>query len=296
MAFLLACALSVGGVWAGMAGCGSGGTAVSATAEISAITVKTPTIVSLNPCTDAILAEVADPRQLLAISSYSHDPVASSMDQAVARRFHAVSGSVEEVAAIHPQVVVASTFLDPASLGAMERLGFHVVRMPIASDLDANRAQVRELAQLAGHPERGEALIARIDAALARAAPPPGWKPVPSLVWQSGGLVAGDATLIADMMRHAGFQNAVAARGLGQADYLPLEDVLANPPRVIFSIGDPKQHGQDDEYRMLRHPSLRKLAHTTYFKLDHAALWCGGPTVPRVLGELAAARHDLRQP
>ena len=38
-----------------------------------------PTIVSLNPCTDAILAEVADPAQLLAISHYSHDPRATSM-------------------------------------------------------------------------------------------------------------------------------------------------------------------------------------------------------------------------
>ena len=37
-----------------------------------------PTIVSLNPCTDAILAEVADPAQLLAISHYSHDPRATS--------------------------------------------------------------------------------------------------------------------------------------------------------------------------------------------------------------------------
>ncbi|HCH95383.1 MAG TPA: iron ABC transporter substrate-binding protein, partial [Erythrobacter sp.] len=42
-----------------------------------------PTIVSLNPCTDAILAEVAAPGQLLAISHYSKDPRASSMEAAV---------------------------------------------------------------------------------------------------------------------------------------------------------------------------------------------------------------------
>ena len=48
-----------------------------------------PTIVSLNPCADAILAEVADPAQLLAISHYSHDPRATSMPLAQARRFRA---------------------------------------------------------------------------------------------------------------------------------------------------------------------------------------------------------------
>ncbi|MFC0687716.1 ABC transporter substrate-binding protein [Novosphingobium clariflavum] len=296
MVFLLACALAVSGAWVVMAGLDDTDIASSTPPSNPATMPKTPTIVSLNPCTDAILAQVADPGQLLAISSYSHDPVASSMDIAVARRFRAVSGSVEEVAAIGPQVVVASTFLDPASFGALNGLGFRVVRVPIASDIASTRKQVRELASLAGHPERGEALVAQIDEALARAAPPSGWKPVPALVWQSGGLVAGNATLIADMMRRAGFENAVSARGLGQADYLPLESVLADPPRIIFSIGNPKPHGQDDEYRMLRHPSLKKLVRTTYFKLDHAALWCGGPTVPRVLGELAAARHELRQP
>ena len=54
----------------------------------------------LNPCTDAILAEVAAPGQLLAISHYSKDPRASSMEAAVAARFAATGGTVEEVLAL----------------------------------------------------------------------------------------------------------------------------------------------------------------------------------------------------
>jgi hypothetical protein len=46
-----------------------------------------PAIVSLNPCSDAILAEVADPGQVLALSHYSRDPRSSSMDVGLARRF-----------------------------------------------------------------------------------------------------------------------------------------------------------------------------------------------------------------
>ena len=36
-----------------------------------------PSVVSLNPCTDAILAEVADPTQIAGLSSYSSDPASS---------------------------------------------------------------------------------------------------------------------------------------------------------------------------------------------------------------------------
>ena len=61
-----------------------------------------PTIVSLNPCSDAILAEVADREQILAISHFSQDPSSSSMELDDARSYPAVSGSAEEVlAALH---------------------------------------------------------------------------------------------------------------------------------------------------------------------------------------------------
>jgi len=272
-----------------LAGCGGGGTTEAAPAEPAREGVPTgaPTIVSLNPCTDAILAEVTGPGQLLAISSYSHDPESSSMPMAEARRFRAIAGTVEEVATIHPRVVVASAFLDPASEAAFRRLGYRLIKMPIAPDLASAREQVRELARLTGHPEKGEKLVARIDAAVARNAPPSAWRQVPALVWESGGLVAGDRTLIVDMMRHTGFTNVAGARGLSQADYLPLENVLADPPRVVFAVGDPLA----EEDRMLHHPALSALKSTRRFQLSRSILWCGGPTIPRALDELAAAHR-----
>lgn len=286
---LLAAALALAGPVAVLAGCGGGD---AADAPGSAKAGGHPTIVSLNPCTDAILAEVTGPGQLLAISNYSHDPESSSMPMEAARRFRAVSGSVEEVARIGPRVVVASAFLDPASEAAFRRLGFELVKVPIASDLLAAREQVRQLARLAGHPERGERLVQRIDAAVARNAPPAGMRQIPALVWESGGLVAGDRTLIVDMMEHTGFTNIAGARGLSQADYLPLEHVLADPPRVVFAVGDPLA----EEDRMLHHPALSALTSTRRFLLSRSILWCGGPTIPRALDELAAARRALASP
>jgi len=240
-----------------------------------------PTIVSLNPCTDAILAEVADPAQLLAISHYSHDPRASSMPLAEARRFRATGGTVEEVLALDPDIVVASAFLPPATAQAFDRLGIRVETFGIVPDLDENAAQVRRLAALAGHPERGEALLGRIDAAL-RSTRRDG--AVDALLWQTGGIVPGEQTLIARLLAHTGFASHSAARGLGQASYVPLEQVLADPPQVVLAAGSE---------RMLTHPVLRRLADVRYERLDPALLYCGGPTVIRAVERLAEIRAKV---
>jgi iron complex transport system substrate-binding protein len=241
-----------------------------------------PTIVSLNPCTDAILAEVADPEQLLALSHYSHDPRATSMPLAEARRFRATGGTVEEVLALAPDVVVASSFLPPATAQALARLNVRVETFGTAATVAESEAQVRRLAALAGHRDRGEALVARIETALAQTRSTAA--PVPALLWQQGGIVPGPETLIAKLMAHAGFASHSAARGLGQGAYLPLERVLADPPQVVLAAGSE---------RMLTHPALRQLPGVHYARLDPSLLYCGGPTIPRALDRLAHVRRTV---
>ncbi|MET0179587.1 MAG: ABC transporter substrate-binding protein [Novosphingobium sp.] len=249
-----------------------------------------PTIVSLNPCSDAVLAEVADRRQILAISRYSHDPRATSMDLAVARRFPATAGTVEEIVALRPDVVIGDSFVQPATADALARLGIPLVRMPISDSLATSAAQVRTLARLAGHPERSAALLARIERALAAAAPPPGAVPIPAIVWQGGGLVPGERTLIAELLGPTGFANAVAARGLGQGAVLGLEAMIARPPRVILAAGDPRA----DEDRLLAHPALAALAPGTLrARFDPRLLYCGGPSVMPAAARLASVRREV---
>lgn len=248
-----------------------------------------PTIVSLNSCSDAILAEVTAPGQLLAISHFSHDPASSSMGVAAAKRFRSVSGSVEEIAKLAPDVVVADVFLPVTTVQALRDLGIRVALVDMANTVTASTAQVRELAGVAQRRHAGERLVGRIEQALARATPQDRAEPVPAIVWQSGGIVAGDRTLIADLLRRTGFVNAAAARGLGQADYLPLEAMIAAPPAVILATGD--DASQED--RLLAHPALAGLKGTRRFAFDTALLWCGGPTIVRAAERLAAIRTSL---
>lgn len=261
----------------------------TAAAEPQAVVPDRPTIVSLNPCTDAVLAEVADPAQVLAISHYSKNPRSSSMGLAVAARFPATGGTAEEVAALKPDLVIAGTFLAPATRAALARMGIRVATVGIASSVEESLTQVREVAALAGHPERGELVARRIERALAAAAPPAGAAPIPAVMWQSGGIVPGENSLVGDMMRRTGFSSHSAARGLKQADYLPLERMLADPPAVIFAAG----FADSAEDRMLSHPALGALSGTRYARFDPALLYCGGPTLAHAAARLAQVRAEV---
>lgn len=239
-----------------------------------------PTIVSLNPCTDAILAEVADPAQILAISHYSHDPRASSLAPAKARGFPATGGTAEEVAALAPDIVVGSSFMAPATRAALGRLGMRVETFGIAATVAQSVAQVRALAALAGHPARGEALAARIAAAALPVREPP----FEAALWQAGGIVPGKGTLAGELLSRAGFASYTARRGMAQGDYLPLEIIAADPPRVLLVAGS--EAGQ-------RHPLLARLAGTTVARFDPALTYCGGPSIVAAMArlrEIAPAR------
>ena len=128
-----------------------------------------PRIVSLNPCSDAILVEVADPAQIVALSAYSRDPASSSLPPGVAARYATTHGTLEEVLVLHPDVVVDGAFAAPAMVGAYHRLGLRLELLGTQRNVADALADVRHLAAIAGHPDRGEALVRRIDAALTAA-------------------------------------------------------------------------------------------------------------------------------
>jgi iron complex transport system substrate-binding protein len=245
--------------------------------------------VSLNPCSDAILAQVARPGQLLAVSNFSHRAASSSMGVAEASRFPQVGASVEEIAALAPDVVVSDVFLPPATQQALLDLGIAVVTIGNIDSVTASEAQVRQLAQVAKNPAAGEQLVSRIEAALAAAQPAAGSKTISTIVWEAGGIVAGDKTLIADLLSRTGFANAAAARGLRQADYMPLEAMVVAPPQLILAAGS----GQSSEDRLLSHPALAALKDTRRVSLDSNLLWCGGPTIIRAAQRLQEIRRGL---
>lgn len=199
------------------------------------------------------------------------------MGLAAARSFRATGGTAEEVAALAPQIVVGSSFMDPATRGALGRLGMRVETFGIAPTVAGSVAQVRALALIAGHPERGEALVWRIEAALAAPAGPP----LEAALWQGGGIVPGRDTLIAELMSRAGLVSYSARRGMAQGDYLPLERLAADPPALLLVAG---------RERAQRHPALARIEGMRVAEFDPALTYCGGPSIIRAMARLRAVR------
>jgi iron complex transport system substrate-binding protein len=247
-----------------------------------------PRLVSINPCVDAVLMQVADPDQIAGISHYSQDPQATSIPVAQARRFHATSGTAEEVVALAPDMVLTGPHVAPSTIAALQRMRIRLTQYSVPETVAESEAQVRDIARIAGHPERGEALARRIEAAVL-AAQGPGGAPVPALIWEGEGLVPGRGTLADDLLARTGFVNQSAAYGLKKWDVLPLEYLIARPPRVIFSVA---AAGRGD--RMTTHPALARLRRfTTIAPYPERLLHCAGPTLIDAADRLSAVRRAV---
>lgn len=264
-----------------LAACGGAGAESPAPARPPARPAR---IVSLNPCVDLVLAHVADPGQILAISHWSHDPRSGSAPLAWARRFPATGGSAEEVVALRPDLVIAGPHAGLPTIAALERLGIPLVRVPVPETIAESLAQVETIARVVGHPERGQALAARLRAALAahsRAGPPVG-----ALVWQGGGLVPGEATLADALLRKTGHANRAAAHGIAAWGVIGLERLVADPPEAIYA-GEAAPRD-----RVLGHPVMARLG--TRVVLEHfpgRLLSCAGPNKAEAARRMAAG-HD----
>ncbi|MGA0602744.1 ABC transporter substrate-binding protein [Caulobacter sp. KR2-114] len=249
-----------------------------------------PRVVSLNPCLDAILVRVADRAQIAALSHYSRDPDGSSI-LAIARTLPSTWGTAEEVAVLRPDVVLGSVHADRQVQAALERMGVRSQRFDVPDTLAGSLEQVRQVAAAAGHPDRGEALVRQIDAAIAAAAPRPGERPVSALLFQPNGLAAGKGTLMDEVMGRAGLVNAAARYGVSRWGNVSLERLLADPPQLLLA-GQPAPNAPTWADRVSSHPALRSLAgRMTRVTFPERLAYCGGPVLIETVAALAAARR-----
>lgn len=270
-----------------LAGCGTSG------GPAAPVTHGPPRrIVSMNPCVDAVLKEVAAPWQIAAISAYSHDPRATSVPLDWARRYPAVSGSAEDAIAARPDLVLAGPHVAVQTIAALNRLGIPLLQVAVPETVAQNKAQIAEIAARIGQPAAGLALNRRIDAALAQSR----WRgpAATALIWQGSGLVPGKGTLADELLTRTGFRNLSPQAGLRQWDVLPLEGMFLNPPRVLLAGRAGMGAGEGDANRMLSHPALRKASrHFRIADYPSNLLHCGGPIILRAAARLAAVRREL---
>ncbi len=249
-------------------------------------------IVSMNPCVDAVLMEVADPEQIAAISHYSHDPRATSVPLKWSMRYPAVSGAAEDVIAAQPDLVIAGPHVALQTLAALERLGIPVLKIAVPETIEQSKAQITQIAVRIRQQDAGQRLNKSIEDALANARSHK--PPVPALIWQGSGLVPGKGTLADEILTRTGFRNISSDLGLKQWDILPIEHMIFSPPKVLLSGAANMGESEGDANRMLSHPVLRKAkSQITVAHYPSRLLNCGGPTIIASAQRLADIRKSL---
>lgn len=247
-------------------------------------------IVSLNMCVDSILVELVPHDRIAALSHYARDPLRSTIAD-VARNLPITYETAEEVVALRPDLVLTSRHSAIATRNALRRVGIRFELFDVPDTIQDSLAQVRQVAHMVGAEQAGEAMVARIQAALDAARLPAGQEPLSAAIYQPGGLSAGANTVVGELMELTGLQNIAARYGVTQYRPLPLEVLVSDPPDVLL-VGETSPGAPLQSEKIVRHRALRALgSQMTQAVFPARLLYCAGPTMIEATAALVHARE-----
>ena len=269
----------------------AGVVAIAASAAVSAHAETPRRIASFNLCADQLVAVLADPEQVVGLSPYASDPNNSTVAEQ-ARKFPKLRLQAEALVPYQPDLVLVGTWDRPLTQRLLRSLGFRVVRMDVAPNLDGARAQIREVAALIGQSARGAALIAGIDAAQQRLKAALRPASTSALLVGNNGYTVGPESLASALMAEAGLTPPPGApRGYG--GYVPLEKLIElRPDYLVLSSMIEQPAGQGAVY--VTHPALRAMyPPEKRIVLPSRFTLCAGPSLIPAFDYLAEVMAKL---
>ncbi|WP_395623913.1 hypothetical protein [Sphingomonas daechungensis] len=235
---------------------------MAASALLAAVSVA-----SLNLCTDEYLLLLAKPSEIASVSFLSQDPQESPLWK-LAQGHHANRGSLEDVLAKRPAVVLSMGGGGRASSLIASRLGIRAVDLRPVSKLEDVSWNLRAVADAIGDPGRARAWLKRLDYVRSTARS----RQVDAIWIGGGGQTIAIPSVGADWMRLAGLKQ----RPL-QGDRVSLETILVRPPAVL--VKSRYRSGQFSRgAAWLSHPIVRN-AKSRRVEVDGRAWTCMGPLV-----------------
>jgi iron complex transport system substrate-binding protein len=252
-----------------------------------ALAVDLPRIASMNVCTDQLLLTLADPGQILGLSRYARDGFQSwAADEA--RRYLILSGGAEDILLLKPDVVVASLFDKRARRELLRENGFQLAEFDVPRSLGDVKAQIRRMGEIVQHPERADAEIAKLDAAIARARQAVAKNHFRVLPLSRRGWVSGSESLLSSLLAETGLFNAANELGVAYGGFASLEQIIKLKPDVIV-VSDASERAEDDGSAFLLHPALQRFYPTSKrIVIPDRLTVCGGVMLADALDVLIA--------
>jgi iron complex transport system substrate-binding protein len=230
-------------------------------------------VMSLSMCTDDLLLELLPPERIASVTYYSRDP-SNSYQWPQAQKVRVNFGTVEEVLAEKPDLVLAGTYTTPAARSLLKRLHWPLLEVPPAAEFDEIRTVTRQVAHALQRDEVGEALIAKMDStlrALAATQPP---RKIRVAAWGEGGSIPGKGTMFDSILRAAGGVNIAASLDSGAYTSFDVEQLLlAHPDILAYASNIADTPGLNTD--LARHPLILKLYSGRQVTYPAALYSCG---------------------
>ncbi|MCI6085734.1 ABC transporter substrate-binding protein [Selenomonas sp.] len=248
----------------------SGDTAYEVT-DVQGTIVRMPQkptrILTLSMSTDEVVLGLVPPDHMAAVNSLLDDPVSSNVVELAQQvKGRVKDPTVEEIAAMQPDLVIVPDWGDITRVASLRDLGLPVVVCKGARNLAEIQETVRLIAQAVGEPERGERLVEKMDAKLAaiteqtKAIPESERKTVVLISLMS--TYGGSGSSFDDACTYAGVTNGRAAAGIRDGQTMSKEQLVAINPDVLF-LPTYNDHGAYDvasfRARYLSDPSLQTI-------------------------------------
>jgi iron complex transport system substrate-binding protein len=246
-----------------------------------------PRVASMNLCTDQLLISLADPGQILGLSRYEGGRFKSFAVEG-AEQFRVLSGGAEDVLLLHPDVVVASQYDKRSTRELLKEKGLHLAEFAVPRNLDEVRAQIREMGDLVGHPDRATAEVSRLDDAIARARKAVSQHHYKVLPLSQRGWVSGSDSLLSSLLAETGLFNAAGDLGIAFGGYASLEAIVNLQPDFIV-VADASERAEDDGHAFLLHPALERLyPPSRRIVIPDRLTVCGGMMIADALDRLVS--------
>lgn len=242
-------------------------------------------VMSLSMCTDDLLLELLPPERIASVTYYSSDP-SNSYQWPQATKVRKNWGTIEEVLAEKPDLVLAGTYTTPAARSLLKKLRWPMLEVPPAENFDQIRAVTRQVAHALGRDRVGDALIAKMDSTLQELAASKPRQSIRVAAWGEGGSIPGKGTMFDTILNAAGGVNIAASLHGGAYASFDVEQLVAAQPDILAyasNIGDTP--GLNTE--LAQHPLIRRLYSARSVTYPSSLYSCG-------VVESAAAAVALR--
>jgi iron complex transport system substrate-binding protein len=229
-------------------------------------------VMSLSMCTDDLLLELLPPERIASITYYSRDP-SNSYQWPQAAKVRANTGTIEEVLAEKPDLVLAGTYTTPAARSLLKKLDLPLLEVPPAVDFDEIRAVTRQVAHVLRRDAVGEALIAKMDVTLQGLAASKPLQNIRVAAWGEGGSIPGKGTMFDSILRAAGAVNVAASLDSAYTSFDVEQLLVARPDVLAYASHITDTPGLNTE--LAQHPLILKLYARRSVTYPSALYSCG---------------------